>query len=62
MAATRFYRYSYFSPGKKDRDLLIHRLRDADASLEVSDVPYGQGYQYGGLLLNYPAKENRTSG
>lgn len=50
--ARRFYRFSYFTPGQKDRNQGTHELRDGDAALQVTDVLYEFGYQYGGLLLN----------
>jgi len=52
--APRFFRFSYFTPSQKDRNLLVHQLRDADAALQVSSVLHDLGYQYGGLLLNPP--------
>ncbi len=57
MSANCFYRFSYYaaaSDSKKKR-LLLHQLRDADAALELSGILSELGYQYGGLLLNYPA-------
>jgi hypothetical protein len=60
MAAKKFYRFAYYStPEKKDRDLLLHQLRDGDATLELSEVLRELGYVYGGLLLNYPGSPNK---
>jgi len=60
MAIKRFYRFSYFVQTQRDRDLLIHQLRDADASLKISGVLSNLGYRFGGLLFNYPANADRT--
>jgi hypothetical protein len=51
------YRLAYYStPERRDREVLIHQLRDGDAALELVDVLRERGYRYGGLLLNYPGK------
>jgi hypothetical protein len=51
------YRLAYYStPERRDREVLIHQLRDGDAALELAEVMRGRGYRYGGLLLNYPGK------
>jgi len=57
MTTKHFYRFSYFTAEKKDRELLLHQLRDGDAALELSEPLFKSGYRYGGLLLNYPHKE-----
>ena len=49
----RVFRFSFFTEDTKD--LAIHQLRDGDAFIELAPVLCA--YQYGGLLLNYPAKE-----
>lgn len=55
MANKRFFRFSYYVPGKKDRTLRLHQLRDGDAFIHLTTLLYQKGYEYGGLLLNYPA-------
>lgn len=61
MPGKRFYRFSYYGPPRdKDRELHIHQLRDGDAALELAAVLYQRGYQYGGLLLNYPPPQDST--
>lgn len=56
MTTRYFHRFSYFTAQKRDRDLLLHQLRDGDAALELSDVLFSEGYRYGGLILNYPTE------
>ncbi len=60
MAIKRFYRFSYFTPVQKDRDLLVHQLRDADAALQISALLYNLGYRYGGVLFNHPTDTDRA--
>jgi hypothetical protein len=60
MGPKKFYRFAYYStPEKRDRSLLLHQLRDGDAALELSEVLRELGYQYGGLLLNYPGTSTK---
>lgn len=64
MSVKNFYRFSYYgSPTGKHKQacLLLHQLRDADAAMELADILYEQGYQYGGLLLNYPVKSKEET-
>ena len=56
--ARRFYRFSYFAPIQKGRNLRLHELRDGDAALQVASVLHDLGYQYGGLLLNRQGDPN----
>lgn len=51
----RFFRFSYHLSRKEDRPLLLHRLRDGDASMELAAILYSLDYEYGGLVLNFPA-------
>jgi hypothetical protein len=57
MEKGRFFRFSYYVPRTGDRKLRPHQLRDGDAFAQLSEVLYSRGYQYGGLLLNYPATD-----
>jgi hypothetical protein len=52
-----FYRFSYQAKREKSR-LLPHQVRDGAAFLELSSGLYSKGYEYGGLLLNYPSDDN----
>jgi hypothetical protein len=56
MPNRRFFRFSYYVPGKKDRTLRLHQLRDGDAFLHLAGLLYEKGYEYGGLILNHPAE------
>lgn len=57
MPSKQFFRFSYYVPRKKGRPSLPHQLRDGDAALELSEVLRTQGYEYGEVLLNYPAQQ-----
>jgi hypothetical protein len=54
----RFFRFSYYVSKKLDRKLAHHQLRDGDATLELAPLLFEKGYDYGGLLLNYPYKRD----
>lgn len=57
MKKGRFFRFSYYVRRIGDRKLLPHQLRDGDAFAQLSEVMHSKGYQYGGLVLNYPADD-----
>jgi hypothetical protein len=50
----RFYRWSYYNSPKGDNHLRPHQLRDGDAFCELMPVLYQQGFEFGGVILNYP--------
>ena len=50
----RFFRLGYLWPGRPERHLHLHRLRDADAFIELMPSIQLLGYQYSTLILNYP--------
>ena len=51
MSPKRIFRLAY----PTQQSIRIHQLRDADAFVELSQVLYASGYEFGGLLLNRPA-------
>src|SRR5436305_12890145 len=53
----RFFRFSYHAPKEEDRQLRPHQVRDGAAFAELTARLYSNGYDYGGLLLNYPADD-----
>jgi hypothetical protein len=56
MAKRHFFRFSYYTPeARAGRGLRLHQLRDGDAFIELAAVLHKRGYEYGGLILNYPA-------
>ncbi|KYK22074.1 hypothetical protein AYK24_02795 [Thermoplasmatales archaeon SG8-52-4] len=57
MLNRRFFRFSYYVRRQQDRKLLPHQLRDGDAFAQLSEVLHYKNYQYGGLILNYPATD-----
>jgi len=61
MSRKQFFRFSYHVPRKKGRPSLPHQLRDGDAALELSEVLRAQGYEYGEVILNYPAEDETVS-
>jgi len=44
------YRFSFLIDS--DAGSEVHKLRDADAFIEVSSIIYNAGYRYGGLIVN----------
>ncbi len=50
----RFFRVGYLWPGRPERHLHPHQLRDADAFIELMPSIQLLGYQYGELIMNYP--------
>lgn len=59
MSRGRFYHFSYMSHQKDDRSLRPHQLRDGDAFAELSSVLLSHGWNYGGIVFNYPANIDR---
>jgi len=55
MSQRRFYHFSYMSHQKEDRSLWPHQVRDGDAFAELSPVLLARGWNYGGIVFNYPA-------
>lgn len=60
MPPKRFYHFCYFAKKQTDRELQLHHLRDGHAALEVADILFEHGYQYGGLIFNYPSNNGQT--
>lgn len=48
-----FFHFSYLRPSSVETPHL-HELRDGDAFAELATVLCKQGFDYGGLLINYP--------
>jgi hypothetical protein len=54
-------RFSYYEPQRSDRDLRVHQIRDGHAFVQRASALFGLGYEYDGLLLNFPADNIATS-
>lgn len=54
----RWFRFAYLVPGRRDRELLPHQTRDAEASLFLQPVLCARGFRYAGPILNYPASRH----
>jgi hypothetical protein len=52
----RWIRFAY-PGGRLDRDMYPHHARDAEAALALQPALCARGYQYGGAIYNYPAKQ-----
>lgn len=56
----RFFHFSYLRPGSGEMPH-IHELRDGDAFAELASVLCKQGFDYSGLLVNYPNPNRQVS-
>lgn len=50
----RWFRFAYFTRGRKGCDVLPHQLRDAEAALFMHSILQERGYAYAGPIFNYP--------
>lgn len=60
MSGKRWFRFAFHEPGRADRDLPLHHLRDADAALFIAPVLSDKGFRYSGLILNVPSLPRRS--
>lgn len=55
MGAKRFYRFAYLSADRHGKEPRPHQLRDGDPCLQLAGFLHQSGFEFGNLLLNYPA-------
>ncbi len=50
------FRFAISVPGRADRPQYPHQMRDGDAAIYWVAVYVKRGFEYGGVIFNYPAK------